>query len=295
MVIGLIDVDSHNFPNLALMKITAYHKACGDTVVWWNGFEHYDLVYKSRVFDDTYTVDHTTAINADQVICGGTGYGLDNKLPDRIEHQYPDYSIYPATVAAYGFLTRGCPRNCPFCIVGKKEGLISCQVADLSEFWRGQEMIKLLDPNLLACRDHEKLLQQLIDNGAKVDFTQGLDARLLNKDNAQLLSQVRTKRYHFAWDREKDREQVLANLRMFTDSGISPWRIVVYVLTNYDTTFAFDLHRVYTLRRLGMDPYVMIYDKPNAPQNVQDLQGWVNNRRIWSKCDRFEDYNRKSG
>lgn len=293
MKIGLIDVDSHNFPNLALMKISAHHKTRGDTVDWWNGFIHYDIVYKSRVFDDTYSADHITVKDADMIIAGGTGYDLTNKLPDEIEHQYPDYSIYPQHPEAYGFLTRGCPRNCPFCIVGEKEGRVSRHVADLSEFWRGQEKIKLLDPNLLACKNHESLLQQLISSGAAVDFTQGLDARLLNRDNVQLLTKVKTKRYHFAWDREKGTEAVLAGLRLFAES-ISPWRIVVYVLTNYDTPFKFDLHRVYTLRSLGMDPYVMIYDKPNAPQRSNDLQGWVNNRRIWSQCDRFEDYNRKA-
>lgn len=166
MKIGLIDVDSHNFPNLALMKISAHHKARGDTVDWWNGFIHYDIVYKSRVFDDTYSADHITVKDADMIIAGGTGYDLTNKLPNEIEHQYPDYSIYPHHSEAYGFLTRGCPRNCPFCIVGEKEGRVSRHVADLSEFWRGQEKIKLLDPNLLACKNHESLLQQLISSGA---------------------------------------------------------------------------------------------------------------------------------
>lgn len=294
MKIGLIDVDGHNFPNLALMKISAYHRARGDRVSWaWSNVEHFDLVYKSRVFDDTYTTEDETAINADQVIAGGTGYGLDNRLPDCIEHQYPDYSIYPQHPEAYGFLTRGCPRNCPFCIVGQKEGLRSHQVADLSEFWRGQEKIKLLDPNLLASPDHEQLLQQLIASRAKVDFTQGLDARMVTADNAQLLRKVRAKRFHFAWDQEQDSDRVLAGLQQITHSGILPWRLSVYVLTNYDTNFAFDLHRVYTLRAMGMDPYVMIYDKPSAPQQVRDLQSWVNNRLIWSQCTRFEDYSRR--
>lgn len=136
MKIGLIDVDSHNFPNLPLMKISAYHKAKGDQVEWCNLFEHYDRVYMSRVFDDMYTEDFNTVINADEIIKGGTGYDLKNKLPDEIEHIYPDYSLYPELTkgTAFGFLTRGCPNNCPFCIVSKKEGLRSYKVADLSEF-----------------------------------------------------------------------------------------------------------------------------------------------------------------
>src|SRR5690606_4285826 len=112
----------------------------------------------------------------------GTGYDLDNKLPPEIENIYPDYSLYNIKNTAYGFLTRGCPRNCPFCIVGKKEGLKSYQVADLKQFWNRQREIVLLDPNLLACKNRIELLQQLIDSGAWVDFTQGLDIRLMTDD-----------------------------------------------------------------------------------------------------------------
>lgn len=135
--IGLLDVDSHNFPNLCLMKISAYHKAKGDDVEMLNGFMHYDRVYASRVFDDTYSQDYPYPIYADEVIKGGTGYGLNNELPDEIEHIMPDYSLYGIKDKAYGFLTRGCPRGCAFCIVGDKEGLKSKQVADIGEFYGG--------------------------------------------------------------------------------------------------------------------------------------------------------------
>ena len=166
--IGLIDVDGHNYPNLALMKISAWHKAKGDTVEWWWGFGHYDRVYMSKVFDETYTPDMPEPLNADEIIKGGTGYGLDNKLPDEIEHIYPDYSLYPALTkdTAYGFLSRGCPRGCHFCIVAGKEGRRSVKVADLSEWWNGQKNIVLMDPNLLACPDHMDLLGQLINSHA---------------------------------------------------------------------------------------------------------------------------------
>ena len=137
--IGLIDVDGHNFPNLPLMKISAYHKQMGDDVEWWLPLNHYDKVYVSKVF--TFTPDIETCINADEVVYGGTGYGLKNNLPDEIEHMYPDYSLYPELTkdTAYGFLTRGCPRACPFCIVAEKEGRKSVKVADLNEFWDGQK------------------------------------------------------------------------------------------------------------------------------------------------------------
>lgn len=161
MKIWLIDVDGHNFPNLPLMKLSAFHKAQGHHVEWWNGLQHYDAVYMSRVFTDEYSEDEKHCINADEIIKGGTGYDIKTVLPDEIEHQYPDYSLYPQYKEAYGYLTRGCPRNCPFCIVSEKEGLKAVQVADLGEFWQGQKEIKLLDPNLLACADHERLLQQL--------------------------------------------------------------------------------------------------------------------------------------
>ena len=200
MDIGLIDVDSHNFPNLCLMKLAAYHKAQGDRVGWYDHDRHYDIVYQSKVFDDTYSKDIDFVPNATQVIKGGTGYGLDNRLPDAVEHIMPDYSLYSITDKAYGFLTRGCPRHCAFCIVGDKEGLRSHKVADLSEFWNGQPNIELLDPNLLACKDRMELLDQLIDSRAMVNINQGFDIRLANEEVAEKLGRMRVKRIHFAWD-----------------------------------------------------------------------------------------------
>ena len=199
--IGLIDVDSRNFPNLALMKISAYHKAQGDEVGWYMPFDdRYDRVYMSKVF--SFTPDFLDCINADEVIKGGTGYAIslvdgrevfdkskDLNLPHEIEHIYPDYSLYPECKdTAYGFLTRGCPRGCGFCIVGKKEGMKSVKVANLDEFWRGQKNIVLYDPNILACRDWKDLLQQLIDSKAMVDINQGFDIRMMSEDIAQYIS-----------------------------------------------------------------------------------------------------------
>ncbi len=154
MKVGLIDVDSHHFPNLVLMKISAYHKTRGDDVRWAIPLEHYDVVYQSKVFDDTYSSDIDWQPNADRIVKGGTGYGLDNKLSDEIEHIYPDYSIYPELTkdTAYGFLTRGCPRHYGFCIVGGKEGLRSAKVADLSEFWRGRNSSSFSTQTCLPAR-----------------------------------------------------------------------------------------------------------------------------------------------
>ena len=291
MKIGLIDVDSHNFPNLALMKLSAYHKARGDTVEWWNGLTHYDRVYMSKVFDATYSEDVEFCIQADEVIRGGTGYGLDNKLPEEIEHIMPDYSLYGIKNTAYGFLTRGCPRACPFCIVAEKEGRKSAKVADLTEWWNGQKHIVLLDPNLLACREHLDLLNQLADSCSWVDFTQGLDARLLNEENILALNRIKTKMLHFAWDLMPESHAVLEGLALYKKLGtLDERRTRVYVLVNYNTTMEENLYRVYHLRELGFDPYVMVFDKPNAPKEIKRLQRWVNNKFIWRSCERFEDY-----
>lgn len=288
MDIGLIDVDGHNFPNLALMKISAYEKAQGNNVEWWNGLKHYDRVYQAKVFDDTYSEDNEFCIDADEVIKGGTGYGLDNELPYEIEHMYPDYSLYRITDTAYGFLTRGCPRHCKFCIVGDKEGLLSHKVADLSEFWRGQKYIELLDPNLLACKDRAELLDQLIESEATVNINQGLDVRLLSEDTAKQINRIKTKIVHFAWDNyEQKTRHCLKQARGWLDKRSRDVR--VYVLTNYNTNIEQDLDRIYTIREIGFDPYVMIYDKPHAPRIVRRLQRWCNNKYIFRSCD-FKDY-----
>lgn len=291
MKIGLIDVDSHNWPNLCLMKLSAYHKAQGDSVEWWEPGGWYGMVYKSRVFTDTYSKDTFMVENAEEVISGGIGYGLKENLPDDVEHSYPDYSLYPQFPdTAYGFLSRGCPRNCGFCIVSGKEGRRSVQVADLSEFWDGQKEIKLMDANLLACPEHEKLIQQLAESRAWVDFSQGLDIRLINPDNVSLLNQVRTKMVHFAWDNPD--EDLTGYFQRFLElTAVKDKRKrQVYVLTNYGSSYEQDLYRVETLRDMGFSPYVMVYDRPSAPKITRQLQRWVNNKRIFYTVKDFADY-----
>ena len=291
MKIGLIDVDGHNWPNLCLMKLSAYHKGQGDTIGWWKPAGWYDIVYKSRVFTDTYSTDSIYVANAAQVIRGGTGYGPGPDLPEAVEHSCPDYSLYPQFPdTAYGFLSRGCPRACGFCIVSGKEGRVSRQVADLSEFWHGQREIKLLDANLLACKDHERLLAQLAESRAWVDFSQGLDIRLTTPDNIALLNQIRTKAVHFAWDNPDT--DLTAYFRRFAElTNIkNDRRRRVYVLTNFGSTHKQDLYRVNTLRRMGYDPYIMVYDRPSAPIVTRHLQRWVNNKRIFYTVLNFEDY-----
>lgn len=293
----MIDVDGHNFPNLALMKISAYHKFKGDSVEWCLPLCEYDIVYQSKIFDNTYSKDIDFIPRAAKVIKGGTGYGIDSKLPDEIEHIYPDYGLYADLTVdtAYGYLTRGCPRNCPFCIVSQKEGRCSVKVADLSEFWRGQRKIKLLDPNLLACKDHLNLLDQLVQSSAMIEFTQGLDARLLNSENVEIINRLKIKNIHFAWDFPKDEKQIVTGLKFYADNAKNKphgWYGTVYVLTNYNSSIDEDLYRVYTLREMRFNPYIMVYNKPSAPKKIKELQRWCNNKIIFGKVKRFEDYSR---
>ena len=307
MRIGLIDVDSHNFPNLALMKISAYHKAKGDEVEWCVPLLHYDIVYVSKVFGDEYTTIDMTVLNADKIVYGGTGFAIkivdgieiyektsDGELPKEIEHTYPDYSLYPNLTKnkAYGFLTRGCPNNCAFCHVSKKEGLVSHKVADLKEWWNGQKDIILLDPNILACRQHLELLEQLAQSGAKVDFTQGLDARFINEKNLETLKRIKIKTMHFAFDFMKNEKQIVKGLKLAKERlNISDRDAIVYMLTNFDTTIKDDLYRVKLIQGVGYTPDVRIYRKNALPRRhiLRDLQRWCNNRFLY-RSTKFFDY-----
>lgn len=304
MKIGLIDVDGHNFPNLPLMKLSAYHKSIGDSVEWYEPMfsDHMDKVYMSKVF--TFTPDYEYYIDADDIVKGGTGYSYPDggeALADEIEHIYPDYSIYYEKLpivkdTAYGFLTRGCPRGCDFCIVGKKEGRCSVKVADLSEFWRGQKNIVLLDPNMFACKEWKVLSRQLIDSKACIDFSQGCDIRIMTDEKAECLKRMKIKQIHFAWDRYEDKNIIVPKFKKFAElTGWGYQKMTVYCLCNFNTTFEQDLERIYMLRDLGYSPYVMLYEKNKIPvgHKLRQLQRYVNSRVIFRSCDNFEDYKKQ--
>lgn len=311
MRIGLIDVDGHNFPNIALMKLSAYHKKQGDTVEWYEPMfsPDMDIVYMSKVF--SFTDDYMYPIRAKKIVSGGSGYCIeivngkeyynkskDLQLPYEIEHIYPDYSLYPELTkdTAYGYLTRGCPRGCDFCHVEAKEGRKSYKVADLSEFWSSQKNIVLLDPNITACREWKDLFQQLIDSGAYVDFSQGLDIRLMTEEKAEMIKKIKVKQLHFAWDRYEDKEHILPKFKRFKEiSGFDYRKLGVFVLCGFNTNLEQDLERIYTLRDIGYNPYVMIYNKDNLPKGhiLKKLQRYVNNRIIFRTVNSFDDYLKK--
>lgn len=311
MEIGLIDVDSHNFPNIPLMKISAWHKRNGDNVEFAIAGKRYDKVYMSKIFTETKEPE---GIVAETIVRGGSGYDLKNALPDEIEHIYPDYSLYPELTAdkAFGMLTRGCPRcNHRFCITPQKDGVVSHKVADLSEFWNGQKKIVLLDQNILACKDRMELLRQLEESKAEVEFNGGVDIRFVTDEIIEVLKRIKVKDYHFAWD--DPRENLEQQFQKVKESGLkNPDRCRVYVLTNFWSTIEEDLYRIYKLRRMGFVPFVMIYDKqkfvdkygrwlPDVGERYtreqmihfktcQHMQRWSGTKGIIKLCPNFEDY-----
>lgn len=310
-VIGLYDVDSINFPNLALMKISAWHKSKGDEEeMIFTNHSYYDKIYVSKVFSDEYTKMEISPVllevSAKEVVYGGTGFAIaiengrekffkekDFGLPDEVEHIYPDYSLYPTLTKdkAYGFLTRGCPNACSFCIVSPKEGRCSKKVSDLSEWWREEKEIVLLDANILACKDKIELLEELAESKAKVDFTQGVDARLCTKEVCEVLQRVKKKTVHFAFDSMKNEKAILQGISNYMSICKPDERDVsVYILTNYDTTFEEDLYRVKKVQEIGILPDVRIYRKNKAPQITKWLQRWCNNRFIYQSQKDFMEY-----
>jgi len=291
--IGLFDIDS-KYHNLALMKLSAYHKQKGDETELYSPLflKTYDRIYVSKIF--TKFNINECYIPESFYLAGGSGFDLERKLPREIEHIKPDYSLYNLNYSL-GFTTRGCIRNCKFCIVPEKEGKIR-EHAEVEEFLNPKSnIVVLLDNNFLALPSHIKKLQKYIKKGWRMDFNQGLDLRLINKENAKLLTKISYKEMiRFAWDNIKDETEIISGLELVIKAGIRPRNITVYVLIGFDTTFEEDLYRIKRLRdikdkRGSIKPYVMNYNNSLKSRKYKDFMRWVNNPWIFKSCE-WEEY-----
>ena len=286
MKVGLIDVDGHRFPNFALMKIANYHRQEGDTVEWVNYLEQYDKVYQSKVF--TFTPDISTFVQSEEIIKGGTGYGMYNEL--FCDNTEPDYSIYPQYEHAYGFLTRGYIRRCPWCVVPKKEGEIRAYRA-IETVLQGRKTAVLMDNNVLAPEHGLQQLEKIIGLKCKVDFNQGLDSRLVTDEIAKMLSQIKWLRYiRFACDTTSAVEPLLKAIEKLNRYGIKNYRIFVYLLVKGVPEAN---ERCKILKKTGVNPFAQPYrDFENNIQPTIEQRRfahYVNHKAVF-KTTEWEEY-----
>lgn len=289
MLIALHDGDAQtDFPNYALMKISAWHKAQGDEVEWWNPLLTYDRVYSSKVFTFTPECPYLPP----DTIKGGTGYGIYDQLPDEIDAMFPDYSIYPKVKYAIGFLTRGCIRRCPWCVVPKKEGQIRPY-----RTWReikrpDSRDIVFMDNNVLACPHGIEQMQNMIGEDVRIDFNQGLDARLIDDEIADILSRLKWIQFiRMSCDTDAMLDTVLNTIERLKCHGVKPYRIFVYLLVQ-DVTSA--ERRAIALRDIGANPFAQPYrdftTNAEPAQELKHLARWVNHKAIFKSVKRFNDY-----
>lgn len=317
MHIGLVDVDGHAkkkkwgatvYPNLALAKIAGYHRARGDEVEWYEPMlgGEYDIVYMSKVF--TFSPDYEYPIHARSVIRGGTGYDIHSKLLQEIDDAQPDYSIYPNVPndTAYGFLTRGCPNKCFWCVVPKKEGAAR-PYWDIDRVANGRRNIVLMDNNFLAAGDYAKAqLKRIIERGYRIDFNQALDARLLTDEFAELLAQVRwiDSRIRFGCDTHAQIAQCERAISLLHKHGYKG-EFFLYTMIGGKNDFRECVERItYWHERLlqfrkthegnAVYAYAQPYRDPNCtkhviPQWQRDMAQWCNKRMIFTTT-RFADF-----
>lgn len=294
MRIALVDVDGKNFPNFALMRLSAWHKAQGDEVEWYQPlFSHPDRIYASKVF--TFTPDYIDYAPCDpEPIKGGTGYRLYHDLPEEIDRTLPDYSIYPDYGYAIGFLSRGCVRNCPWCVVPKKEGALR-RYDDIERIAQGRKEVVLMDNNFLA-NDLEFIKDQLAKSirlGVRIDFNQGLDARLVTPEIASLLSKAKWSKYiRFSCDTIGVLPHLANAVQMLRKAGYTK-EIFVYVLAQ---ELEESVERIYKILELDKNilPFCQPYrnldgDGKITDHNLQRLARWCN--KVWiRKTCKFEQY-----
>lgn len=290
MIVGLHDADNTGFPNLALMKLSAWHKAQGDTVRWWTAMELFDRVYSSKVF----TFSPECQYLPENTVRGGTGYGIYDELPPEIDAMFPDYSLYPDCDHAIGFLTRGCIRKCPWCIVPTKEGMIRPYMT-----WRDIKRpdsrdIVFMDNNVLACQHGLEQIEDMGGKNVRVDFNQGLDARLINDDVAKMLARLKWIRFiRMSADTDAMLDVVLTAIDRLGKYGVKPYKVFVYVLVQ-DVESA--ERRAIALRDIGANPFAQPYrdftNNIEPTQEQRDLARWVNHKAIFKSIERFKDYRR---
>lgn len=297
MSIGILAVDS-NYPNLALMKISSYHKARGDKVEWYNPLCSYDKVYMAKVF--SFTSDYGYYVHSDLIEKGGTGYDIAKALPPDIDRIQPDYDLYqlPPNVA-YGFLTRGCPNRCKWCVVPKKEGKIAPYM-DVEEIAvNGRKSIILMDNNILASEYGLQQIEKIVSMGLRVDFNQGLDARLVTDDIARLLVKVKwIKRIRFGCDTPgqiAECERATALIDKYGYKG--EYFFYCILLDDFKESFT----RVNHWRKKGKRflPHCQPYRDVNNPRQIvpqwqKDLAGWADKKWIFKSCE-FKDFTPRKG
>jgi len=293
MNIGLHDSDNTGFPNLALMKLSAWHKSHGDEVEWWNPLLTYDRVYSSKVF--TFTPE--SPYLPENTVRGGTGYGIMDELPPEIDAMFPDYSLYPKCDHAIGFLTRGCIRKCPWCIVPKKEGRIRPYMS-----WReikrpDSRDIVFMDNNVLACPWGLEQIEDMSGKNVRVDFNQGLDARLITDDVAKMLSRLKWIEFiRMSADTDAMLDVVITAIKRLQEYGVKPYRAFVYVLVQ-DIESA--ERRAIALRDIGAVPFAQPYrdftSNAEPPTELKDLARWVNHKAVFKTVRTFSEYKARRG
>lgn len=290
MRIGLVDIDGHNFPNLALMKLSAWHKSQGDSVEFADPmFGQYDRVYMSKVF--TFTPDCPDIYHC-EVIRGGTGFrDYTTVLPEEIEHICPDYSLY-GVKEAYGFLTRGCVNRCPWCIVPTKEGGIR-PASPIREFIGKQHSAVLLDNNVLASDFGLEQIEEIIRMGIAVDFNQGLDARRACDDPyiLDMLARIKWIRHiRFACDTRAQLEPVKKCITELERRGVGRYRFFIYCLVK-DIEDA--LYRINIFREMRINPFAQPYrdfeNKIEPTKEQRHLANWCNKKTVFYSC-KYNDF-----
>lgn len=298
MNIGILAVDS-NYPNLALMKISNYHKLQEDLVEWYNPFNHYDKVYMAKVF--SFTEDYQQWItNADYIEKGGTGYDISKVLPGKIDCMVPDYSLYNLDdKTAYGFLTRGCPNKCKWCIVPQKEGKIAPYM-DIEEIAvNNRKNIILMDNNVLASEYGLQQIEKIIRLKLRVDFNQGLDARLVTDEVARLLAKVKwIKRIRFGCDTPGQIAECERATALIDKYGYKGEYFFYCILLN-DFKESFERINHWRYKGSRFLPHAQPYRDFNNPRQIipqwqNDLAGWADKKQIFRSCE-FRDFMPRKG